>query len=160
VIGQDSEQTGEGVFRIARRTAPDRVISTVDPQARHGRKSSAHGFDGYKGHMAVDPDSEIITAAEVGDANGGDGEMMPELLEEFMPAQPEVVPEPQEPTQPEAPVDGCRHLEPPSASAGELAAPAIYGDSAYGGGASLALLEQMGATPMVKVQAPHARNGC
>src|SRR5438270_3614510 len=30
VIGQDIEQTGEGVFRIARRTAPDRVISTVD----------------------------------------------------------------------------------------------------------------------------------
>src|SRR5216684_8631302 len=47
VIGQDIEQTGEGVFRIARRTAPDRVISTVDPEARHGHKSSAHGFDGY-----------------------------------------------------------------------------------------------------------------
>jgi len=38
------------------------VISTVDPQARHGRKSTAHGFDGYKGHVGIDPDSEIITA--------------------------------------------------------------------------------------------------
>jgi hypothetical protein len=23
------------------------------------------GFDGYKGHVAVDPDSEVITAGEV-----------------------------------------------------------------------------------------------
>ncbi|HEX9316891.1 MAG TPA: transposase [Actinomycetota bacterium] len=170
VIGQDIEQTGEGVFRIARRTAPDRVISTVDPQARHGRKSSAHGFDGYKGHMSIDPDSEIITAAEVGDANGGDGEMMPELLEEFMPGQPEEVAGPGEPTQHGAPADDPRPAEEPpqalgdDAPAAEAAPPgpglAVYGDSAYGGGESLALLEQMGATPMVKVQAPHARGSC
>jgi hypothetical protein len=43
VLGED------GVFTIARRVAPDRVISTVDPQARHGHKTSAHRFDGYKG---------------------------------------------------------------------------------------------------------------
>jgi hypothetical protein len=36
------------VFRIARRVAKDRVISTVDPQARHGHKTAAHGFDGFK----------------------------------------------------------------------------------------------------------------
>ncbi|HYR63575.1 MAG TPA: transposase [Actinomycetota bacterium] len=164
VIGQDIEQTGEGVFRIARRTAPDRVISTVDPEARHGRKSSAHGFDGFKGHMSIDPDSEIITAAEVGDANKGDGEMMPELLEEFAPAEGEEVPGPGEPVQPGAPADDPHNIEPPSASADKPAplepGPAVYGDSAYGGGASLALLEQMGVTPMVKVQEPHARGGC
>jgi hypothetical protein len=45
VLGQDLE-SADGVFGIARRVASDRVISTVDPQARHGRKSSAHGFDG------------------------------------------------------------------------------------------------------------------
>jgi hypothetical protein len=39
------------------------VISTVDPDTRHGHKTSARGFDGYKGHAALDPDSEIITAA-------------------------------------------------------------------------------------------------
>src|SRR5439155_10288563 len=38
VIGQDIDQTPDGTFRIARRTAPDRVISTVDPEARHGHK--------------------------------------------------------------------------------------------------------------------------
>ena len=53
------------MFRIARRVAQDRVISTVDPEARHGHKTSARGFDGYKGHVAVDPDSEIITDTEV-----------------------------------------------------------------------------------------------
>ena len=55
VTGQDLEQDAAGVFRIARRVAPDRVISTVDPQARHGHKTSARGFDGYKGHVAVQP---------------------------------------------------------------------------------------------------------
>ena len=51
-----------GTFRIARRVAPDRVISTVDPDARHGHKTSARSFDGYKGHVALDPDSELVTA--------------------------------------------------------------------------------------------------
>ena len=62
------------MFRIARRVAKDRVISTVDPQARHGHKTSARGFDGYKGHVAVDPDTEIITATEVTAGNSGDAE--------------------------------------------------------------------------------------
>jgi hypothetical protein len=39
VTGQDLDQDAAGVFKIARRVAPDRVISTVDPQARHGHKS-------------------------------------------------------------------------------------------------------------------------
>jgi Transposase DDE domain len=52
----------------------------VDPQARHGHKSNARGFDGYKGHVAIDPDSEIICAAEVGAANTGDAAMAAALL--------------------------------------------------------------------------------
>ena len=48
VIGQDIEETTDGRFVIAQGTAPDRVISVVDPQARHGHKSNARGFDGYK----------------------------------------------------------------------------------------------------------------
>ena len=51
VIGQDLDEDTDGVFRIARRVARDRVISTVDPQARHGHKTAARGFDGYKGHV-------------------------------------------------------------------------------------------------------------
>ena len=41
VVGQDLDEGEDGVFRIARRVAKDRVISTVDPEARHGHKTSA-----------------------------------------------------------------------------------------------------------------------
>ena len=56
VLGQDLDIDAGGIFTIAHRVAPDRVISTVDPQARHGHKTSAHRFSGYKGHIAIDPD--------------------------------------------------------------------------------------------------------
>jgi hypothetical protein len=72
VLGQDIERGEDGSFRIARRVTKDRVISTVDPQARHGHKTQARGFDGYKGHVAEDPDSEIITATAVTPGNAGD----------------------------------------------------------------------------------------
>ena len=49
VLGQDLEKRDDGVFRIARRVAAGRVISTVDPEARHGHKTASRGFDGYKG---------------------------------------------------------------------------------------------------------------
>jgi len=71
VLGQDLETTQDGTFRIARRVAKDRVISTVDPQARHGHKTQARGFDGFKGHVAADPDSEIITDTQVSAGNVG-----------------------------------------------------------------------------------------
>jgi len=80
VIGQDIDETSDGRFVIAEGAAPDRVISLVDPQARHGHKTTAHGFDGYKGHIASDPDSEIITAADVGPANGAYAAMAEALL--------------------------------------------------------------------------------
>jgi hypothetical protein len=56
VVGQDVEP-GErpGTWRIARRVARDRVIFTVDPQARHTRKTSAAKRDDYKGHIAAEP---------------------------------------------------------------------------------------------------------
>jgi len=73
VVGQDLEQRDDGMFRIARRVAKDRVISIVDPEARHGHKTAARGFDGYKGHIAIDPDSEIITATTVTAGNVADG---------------------------------------------------------------------------------------
>jgi Transposase DDE domain/Transposase domain (DUF772) len=83
VLGQDLEESEGGVFRIARRVAPDRVISTVDPEARHGHKTSARGFDGYKGHAAIDPDSEIITDTEVSAANAGDASVAADLIDDL-----------------------------------------------------------------------------
>jgi len=47
VLGQDLEQDVAGSFRIARRVAMDRVISSVDPDLRHGHKTNARHFDGY-----------------------------------------------------------------------------------------------------------------
>ena len=87
VTGQDIEETSDGRFRIFEGTAPDRVISTVDPQARHGHKTAAHGFDGYKAHVAVDPDSEVICAAEVSSAATGDAVVAPRLLEDLVQAR-------------------------------------------------------------------------
>jgi hypothetical protein len=83
VLGQDLEDSEGGVFRIARRVTPDRVISTVDPEARHGHKTSARGFDGYKGHAAIDPDSEIITDTEVSAANAGDASVAADLIDDL-----------------------------------------------------------------------------
>lgn len=71
-------------FRIARRVAEDRVISTVDPEARHGHKTASRGFDGYKGHIAIDPDSEIITATEVTAGNVGDAVPAPALIDDVL----------------------------------------------------------------------------
>jgi Transposase domain (DUF772) len=85
VTGQDIEETNDGRFVIFEGTAPDRVISTVDRQARHGHKTAAHGFDGYKAHVAVDPDSEVICAAEVLVATAGDAAVAPTLLGELTP---------------------------------------------------------------------------
>ena len=75
VAGQDVEVGPDGVFRIARRVARDRVISTVDPEARHGHKSRNRRFDGYKAHVSVDPDSELIDEVVVTPANTHDGDI-------------------------------------------------------------------------------------
>ena len=80
VVGQDLEADSEGRSRIARKVAKDRVISTVDRDARHGRKTRARSFDGYKGHAAVDPDSEIVTAEIVTPGNAGDGTVAEALI--------------------------------------------------------------------------------
>jgi Transposase DDE domain len=49
-----------GRWRIARKVAPDRVISTVDLQARHARKSSEGRRDGYRAHVAAEPETGIL----------------------------------------------------------------------------------------------------
>ena len=82
VAGQDVEAGEDGVFRIARKVARDRLISTVDVEARHGHKSRARTFDGYKSHLGVDPDDELITNVAVTAANTADREVIDELLDQ------------------------------------------------------------------------------
>jgi hypothetical protein len=48
------------------------VISTVDPQSRHVHKSVHHRRDGYKAHVAVEPDTGLFTAGELTAASGED----------------------------------------------------------------------------------------
>jgi hypothetical protein len=84
VLGQNLETGEDWVLRIARRVARDRVISTVDPDTRHGHKTSARGFDGYKGHAALDQDSEIITATKVTPGNAGDASVEEDLIADLL----------------------------------------------------------------------------
>ncbi len=80
VAGQDVEEGDDGVFRIVRGVAKDRVISTVDTQARHGHKSRNRHFDGYKAHLSIDPDSELIDEVVATAANTPDRDAAPDLL--------------------------------------------------------------------------------
>ncbi len=128
VVGQDLEQREDGTYRIVKRVAPDRVISTVDPEARHGRKTGARGFDGYKGHISIDPDSEVIVASDVTAGNVGDGQAATQLLEEAI-----------EQTQ-AAPQDNARV--------------AVFGDASYGAADIVETLEKAGIEANVKVQEP------
>ena len=129
VLGQDLEQDDDGVFRIARKVARDRVISTVDPEARHGHKTVNRSFDGYKGHVAEDPDSEIVTATAVTAGNVGDAEPATELLADIL--------------HPATPAEQAE----------------VYGDAAYGTGPLLAELADADVEVMVKVQAANAPGG-
>jgi hypothetical protein len=60
----------DGRWRIARKVAPDRVISTVDPQARHTRKSKSKRRDGFRGHVAAEPETGLVTDCEMTVAAG------------------------------------------------------------------------------------------
>jgi len=74
LAGQDVEWiddgAGGGVWRIARKVAHDRVISTVDTETRHAHKSRSRKQDGFKAHIAAEPDTGLITNAVLTKATG------------------------------------------------------------------------------------------
>ncbi len=77
IAGQDVEPVEgsdgtDGRWRIADKVAPDRVISTVDPDARHVHKTVHRRQDGFKAHLAVEPDTGIVTDCALTRANGAD----------------------------------------------------------------------------------------
>lgn len=160
VLGQDLEEDENGVFRIARRVAKDRVISTVDPEARHGHKTSARGFDGYKGHAAVDPDSEIITATAVTPGNTGDDRVAEELIGDLLSDETDVrqgeddpegpATEPNSPTG-EAVVD--------TAGAPNPYRSRLYGDNSYGTGRMHEVLTNAKIESRCKTRLPTAPYG-
>jgi hypothetical protein len=127
VLGQDLEVgDGGGLFRIARRVAPDRIISTVDPEARHGHKTASRGFDGYKGHIAIDPDSEIIVSTTVTAGNVSDAVPAADLLGDVL--------------------EGKKASD-------ERDSAEVYGDASYGTADLVEKIEAAGAEANVKVQA-------
>jgi hypothetical protein len=102
--------------------APERVISTVDPEARHAHKTRSRRQDGYKAHVVVEPDTGLITNTALSQAAGpanSDASVGIRLLD----ADPTVAPE--------------QNLE-------------VLGDSAYGTGDALAALNEAGRTPVIK----------
>ena len=151
VVGQDLEEGGDGIFRIARRVAKDRVISTVDPETRHGHKTSAHGFDGFKAHVAIDPDTEIITATVVSAGNAGDASVAEELIADLLECDEVAGDE-------VAGDDTARkdESEPPPTSAERGV---VYGDAAYGTGELQRRLAHANIESKCKTQPPSAKNG-
>jgi len=185
VMGQDLDETDEKFF-IARGVAKDRVISTVDPTARHGHKTSARGYDGHKGHVATDPHSEIITATLVTPANAGDASVAEELIEDLLTAAAKK--KATDSTGDATIADATIADEGPSgevpaemyddivadseAAAGSDAAddvaagegpkaaePTVYGDAAYGTGAFQSCLESAGIASGCKTQPPCSPGG-
>lgn len=128
VLGQDLEQTADGTFRIARGVAADRVISTVDPESRHGHKTAARGFDGYKGHISEDPDSEIIVVCDVTAGNVGDGQAATPLVDEV--------------------------IEQARSQQEQQPAVEAFGDASYGTAEIVERLEEANVEVFVKVQQP------
>jgi len=79
LLWQDVEPTEEG-YRIRQGTAQDRVPSVHDPEQRHGRKSHGQTFTGHKGAVAVDTETQLITAVEALPGNASEGESAATLV--------------------------------------------------------------------------------
>jgi transposase len=126
VAGQDVEPAEgsdgtDGRWRIARRVAEDRMISTVDTEARHVHKTVHHRQDGFKAHVAVEPDTGLFTGGRLAQASGADNH--------------------------EA-VAGLKLLE--HDGAGGESGLQVLGDTAYGTGDARAALAERGHTAVIK----------
>jgi Transposase DDE domain/Transposase domain (DUF772) len=86
IVAQDTEpdpEGGPGVRRLTQHVAPDRRISIEDAAMRHGRKSSAKTFHGFKEHFALDLDSQVTREVVVCPANQPEHEAVELLAEEL-----------------------------------------------------------------------------
>jgi IS5 family transposase len=174
VTGQDVEPAEgsdgrDGRWRIARKVAPDRVISTVDPQARHTRKSQHNRVDGYRAHLVAEPETGLITdealTMAAGPANA-DAALAQRFLAHTEQAPNERahteqpgVPSAAGPTGADldAPASGGEFADHPAAAAEDASAPsagqeglAWYGDSAYGTGELRGAIERAGHDAVIK----------
>src|SRR5216683_2772234 len=82
VVSQDTEVDEAGEAKIRQGVAKDRIISTSDPEMRHGRKSASRKFDGYKMDVMTEEHTELVLGVEIRSGNAGDGEGAAPLLEQ------------------------------------------------------------------------------
>jgi transposase len=80
ILGDDVVIDEEGQSQIGQGTASDRIISITEPEMRHGRKSKAQRFDGFKVGVSTEQSSELILDIADVTASGGDGtHLMPTI---------------------------------------------------------------------------------
>ena len=160
VAGQDVEPAEgsdgtDGRWRIARKVAGDRVISTAGPDARHTRKSPEARRDGYRAHVAADPETGIITDEKLTRAAGTENSG-PAVAEEFLAAgtgSPDV------PGRADSTADGEIPGGAGEPDDGQAAGDSLawYGDSAYGTGDLRGAIDDAGHAAVIKpkpLQAP------
>lgn len=129
VAGQDVEPAEgsdgtDGRWRIARKVAADRMISTVDPEARHAHKTRERRQDGFKAHIVIEPDTGLTTAVAATRTSGvenSDAAMGADLL-----------------------------TADTTLAAASQETVEVLGDSAYGTGEMLAHLNKVGYSPVIK----------
>jgi hypothetical protein len=80
ILGDDLVVDDQGQAQIRQGTGADRIISLSDPQMRHGRKSKAHLFNGFKVVVSTEQSSELILDIADVTAAGSDGaHLMPTI---------------------------------------------------------------------------------
>ena len=150
VAGQDVEPAEgsdgtDGRWKIARKVAEDRVISAVDPDARHTRKSPEARRDGYRAHVAAEPQTGIITDEKLTKASGEDNSD-PAVAAEFLAAG--------HASRDEHGQDGAGGAGPgraePSGEADGRQPLSWYADSAYGTGDLRDAIGQAGDAAVIK----------
>ena len=154
VAGQDVEPAEgsdgtDGRWRIARRVAEDRTVSTVDPEARHTRKSPEARRDGYRAHLAADPETGIITDEKLTKAAGQENSD-PAVAEEFLAAEagtPDTAPGGTASADDGQRPGGAGEPGDNPAASDDLS---WYGDSAYGTGDLRDAIEQAGHQAVIK----------
>lgn len=90
VAGQDVEPADgsdgrDGRWRIARRTVYDRTVSTVDPEARHIHKNRSRHQEGFRAHVAFEPEEGLFTEVALTAGSGArnhEAAVAPDLLAE------------------------------------------------------------------------------
>ena len=82
LLMQDVEGIDGDAPALRKGTSPDRVPSASDPDQRHGHKSKRRIFQGHKNSISVEPESQIITSAEVLPGNAGDAQGLLDLVKQ------------------------------------------------------------------------------